>query len=99
MPTTVRRRTCPASPATRPQNVAKPGAVKHGRSSYSRSGSEAGRVRDGSIGGGSPPQGGKNNPPAFAPPPPHHTPKPPPTPPRARTASPPPPAPPNTEQS
>src|SRR6266540_1661162 len=51
MPTTVRRRTRPASPATRPQKVAKPGAVKHGRNSPSRHSSEAGRFRPGSIGG------------------------------------------------
>src|SRR5487761_1807601 len=51
MPTTVRRRTWPHSPATRPQNVAKPGPVKHGRSSPSRHSSEAGRFRPGSTGG------------------------------------------------
>src|SRR5215471_9997688 len=51
MPHTVRRRTCPASPAVRPQDVANDGAVKHGRSAPSSAASEAGRVRPGSIGG------------------------------------------------
>jgi hypothetical protein len=40
-----------AHPAVRPQNVAKPGAVKHGRSWFSRHSSEAGRFSPGSIGG------------------------------------------------
>src|SRR6266567_1772838 len=51
MPTTVRRRTRPASPATRPQKVTKPGAVKHGRRSFSRPSSETGRFSPGGIGG------------------------------------------------
>ena len=41
MPTTVRRRTCPARPATRPQNVPYPGAVKHRRSGASTASREA----------------------------------------------------------
>src|SRR5438105_5550752 len=76
MPTTVRRRTCPASPATRPQNVAKPGAVKHGRSSYSRSSSEAGRFRDGSIGGFPRHKADNSTADASALSPPDHAPKP-----------------------
>src|SRR5215472_15297438 len=51
MPTTVRRRTWPASPAASPQNVRNDGAVKHGRSAPSSTASEAGRVTPGSIGG------------------------------------------------
>src|SRR3984885_1174523 len=51
MPHTVRRRTCPASPAASPQNVTNDRAVKHGRSAPSSTASEAGRVSPGSIGG------------------------------------------------
>src|SRR5690242_6341823 len=51
MPHTVRRRTCPVSPAASPQNVRNDGAVKHGSSAPSSTVSEAGRVRPGSIGG------------------------------------------------
>src|ERR1700728_1441277 len=51
MPHTVRRRTCPASPAASPQKVRNDGAVKHGRSAPSSTASEAGRVTPGSIGG------------------------------------------------
>src|SRR5260370_7058610 len=77
MPTTVRRRTRPASPAARPQKAANPGAVKHGRSSPSRHSSEAGRFRDGSIGGVPPDQAGKNTAPVSPLIPPKHPPKPP----------------------
>src|SRR5262245_3405241 len=55
MPTTVRRRTCPARPAASPQNVRNDRAVKHGRSAPSSAANEAGRVGSGSI-GGSPPR-------------------------------------------
>lgn len=41
---------CPAGPPSRPQNVAKPGAVKHGRSANKIFSGEPGSLRTGSIG-------------------------------------------------